>query len=161
LQIRIAGILLAIIAATFVAVTLASPALIASLVIPYTGEVTTPSPPPPPPPPPPPTVEVGVYWDIGCSDEVSSVDVGDVEVGSIENMTVYVRNEGDTDVTLSMRTENWTPPEASSYITLSWDYGGQSISPDEVVPVVLTLSVSDDVSGITSFSFDLVITGSS
>jgi len=64
-------------------------------------------------------------------------------------------------MTLSMRAENWSLPEASSYISLSWDYGGQSISPGEVVPVVLTLSVSDGISGITSFSFDLVITGSS
>jgi len=158
LRIWIVGIILAIIAATFVAVALASPALIASVVIPYTGEVTTPS--PPPPPPPPSTVEIGVYLDRECTSEVSAVDVGDVEVGSMENMTVYVRNEGDTAVTLSMGTENWSPPEASSYITLSWDYGGQSISPGEVVPVVLTLSVSEDVSGITSFSFDLVITGS-
>jgi len=63
-------------------------------------------------------------------------------------------------MTLSMRAENWSPPEASSYITLSWDYSGQSISPGEVVPVVLTLSVSGDISGITSFSLDWVIAGS-
>jgi len=92
LQIKIVGILLAIIAATFVAVALANPALIASVVIPYTGEVTTPS--PPPPPPPLPTVEIGVYSDIECTSELSSVDVGDVEVGSTENTTMYVRNEG-------------------------------------------------------------------
>jgi len=160
LGIRIVGIL-AIVAAAFVAVALVSPALISSVVIPYSGTVTTPSPPPPPPPPPP-TVAIGVYWDIECTSEVISVDVGDIEVGSTDTKTVYVRNEGDTAVTLSMGTENWSPPEASSYITLSWDYGGQSISPgDEPLPVVLTLSVSEDISGITNFNFDLVITGSS
>jgi len=162
LHIKIVGTILAIVAAIFIAVVIVSPALIASVVIPYAGTVTTPPPPPPPPPPTPtPTVEIGVYRDIGCTSEVSSVDVGDVEVGYTENTTVYVRNEGDTAVILSMRTENWSPPEASSYITLSWDYGGQSISPGDVVQVVLTLSVSDEVSGITSFSFDLIITGSS
>jgi len=160
LGIKIVGTILAIIATMFVAVTLVNPALIASVVIPYEGTVTTPSPPPPPPPPPPPTVEIGVYWDIECTSAVSSVDVGGIEVGSTDYKTVYVRNEGDTAVTLSMSTENWSPPEASSYITLSWDYGGQSISPGDVVPVVLTLSVSKDISGITSFGFDLVITGS-
>lgn len=53
---------------------------------------------------------------------------------------------------------NWNPKAASRYITLSWDYGGQSISPNNVVPVVLTLSVSKDISGITNFSFDIIIT---
>lgn len=155
--IRIVGAILAIVAAAFVAVALVSPALISSVVIPYAGTVTTPA---PSPPPPPPTVKIGVYWDIECTSAVSSVDVGGIEVGSTDYKTVYVRNEGDTAVTLSMSTENWSPPEASSYITLSWDYGGQSISPGDVVPVVLTLSVSEDISGITSFGFDLVITGS-
>jgi len=157
LRIRIVGAILVIVAAAFVAVALVSPALISSVVIPYAGTVTTPA---PSPPPPPPTVKIGVYWDIECTSEVISVDVGDIEVGSTDTKTVYVRNEGDTAVTLSMGTENWSPPEASGYITLSWDYGGQSISPGDVVPVVLTLSVSEDISGITSFSFDLVITGS-
>jgi len=49
---------------------------------------------------------------------------------------------------------------ASSYITLSWDYGGQSINPAGVIQVKLTLRISSIIMGITDFSFDIIITGS-
>jgi len=104
---------------------------------------------------------VGVYWDSGCGSPVSSI-VGSVEPGSSKDVVVYIRNEreGNSAVILYLETANWNPKAASRYITLSWDYGGQSISPGDVVPVVLTLSVSSDISGITNFNFDCVITGS-
>ena len=51
----------------------------------------------------------------------------------MKNVTVFVRSEGNTAITLSMNTTNWNPPNASDFITLSWDYGGQVIDPNEVV----------------------------
>lgn len=152
--IKSVGVIFAVLATIGVAVTLVGSTLIASVVIPYEGKVTTPS-----PPPPPSTVEIGTYWDSGCTSKFSSVNVGDVQAGSVTSTTVYVRNEGNTAVTLSMRTENLNPPEASNDITLSWDYDGQSVSPDQVIQVILTLSVSSQISGITNFNFDCVITG--
>jgi len=59
-----------------------------------------------------------------------------------------------------MYTSNWNPSNASDYMTLSWDYGGQSINPDEVVQVTFTLSVDASIDGITGFSFDITIVGS-
>jgi len=59
-----------------------------------------------------------------------------------------------------MYTENWYPSNAADYISLSWDYGGQLVNPDELIPVIFTLSISGSVEGITSFSFDIVIMGS-
>jgi len=119
LRIKIVSAILAVVTTITVVVTLVSPALIASVVIPYAGRVTTPS----PPPSPLPTVEIGVYWDSECTSEVSSVDVGSIEVGSTESTTVYVRNEGDAAVTLLMRTENWSPPEALVQWSLSPSWG--------------------------------------
>lgn len=105
-------------------------------------------------------IGVGVYWNSGCTDTVTSIDWGSVEPGAIENVTVYVRNEGSAPMTLSAETENWSPSTASSYMSLSWDYGGQIVDVDEAVQVTLTLSVSDTIEGITNFSFDIVINGS-
>ena len=105
-------------------------------------------------------VGVGVYWNGGCSNIVTSVDWGVVEPGATKNVNVYIKNEGSDPVTLSLATENWNPAAASSYMSLTWDYGGQVIVADGVVEVTLTLSVSDTIEGITSFSFDIVITGS-
>lgn len=104
-------------------------------------------------------IGVEVYSDGSCSDPVSSIGWGWVEPGTTKNVVVYIRNEGDAPVALSLGTENWSPPNASDYMNLNWDYGGQLIDVDCVVQVILSLAVSDSVEGITSFSFDIVITG--
>jgi len=102
-------------------------------------------------------VGVGVYWDSGCSQEVSLIEWGYLDPGETSSVTVYVRNEGNVAVALDMSTENWDPPEASSYITLSWDYSGQILEPGESIQVTLTLSISSDVQNVTEFDFDIVI----
>jgi hypothetical protein len=105
-------------------------------------------------------VGVGVYLDQACTNAVSSITWGTLDPGSNVNRTVYIRNEGNTAATLSIATSNWNPTSASSYMTLSWNYGGQTLSVNQVVQVRLTLSVSSSVTGITNFSFDITITAS-
>lgn len=105
-------------------------------------------------------IGVGVYWDNECTNPLSSIDWGMLEPGSNKNVTCYIRNDGNSASTLSMYTSNWNPSNASQYITLSWDYGGQAVNPSEVVQVTFTLSVSASIEGITNFSFDIVIVGS-
>lgn len=104
-------------------------------------------------------VGVGVYSDVSCTDEVSSIDWGDLQPGESKDATIYVKNEGSVTVTLSMTTENWTPAVASIYMTLSWNRESYVLSSGSVVQAVLTLSVSSSVSDITDFSFDIIITG--
>jgi hypothetical protein len=106
------------------------------------------------------TIGVGVYWDSGCTDRVASIDWGTLEPGSTKNVTCYIRNEGNSVSTLSMTTSNWRPSGASSYMRLTWDYGGEAINVDEVVQVTFTLSVDSGIEGITDFSFDITIVGS-
>jgi hypothetical protein len=103
---------------------------------------------------------VGVYWDSGCSQTVSSIDWGSAEPGAVKNVTVYIRNEGNAPITLSLQTANWNPADATDYISLSWNYGGQTIDPNQVLAVTLSLSISSNIQGITSFSFDIVVVGS-
>ena len=105
-------------------------------------------------------VGVGVYWDYACTGSVSSINWTVLEPGSSKDATCYIRNEGNSASTLSMSTSNWNPSNAPDYMSLIWDYGGQSIDADEVVQVTFTLSVSASIEGITSFSFDITITGS-
>jgi hypothetical protein len=81
-----------------------------------------------------------------------------LDPGSNKTVTVYVRNEGNSAATLSRATQNWNPSTASSYMTLTWNYAGQTLSVNQVLQIRLTLAVSSAVSGITSFSFDIVIT---
>ncbi|MDH5481719.1 MAG: hypothetical protein OEY22_02405 [Candidatus Bathyarchaeota archaeon] len=105
-------------------------------------------------------VGVGVFWNSNCTNPVSFIDWGMVEPGSMNNATVYVRNEGNVAASISLATENWNPSNASDYLTLSWNYDGRQLNPREVVQTALILSVSSSVHGIESFSFDIIISSS-
>lgn len=106
-------------------------------------------------------IGVGVFWDANSTSEVSSINWGIIEPDSSENVTVYIRNEGNSAVNLTMYVSNWNPSNASNYMVLSWDYAGQVIDAGEVLQVTFNLAVSTEIQGITSFSFDIVIVGSS
>jgi hypothetical protein len=101
---------------------------------------------------------VGIYWDQECTNRTLSLDWGLIEPGTNTTMIVYVKNEGDSAVSLWMATTNWKPSVSLGYMTLSWTYSGGIISANEVIPIDLILNVSPTVSGITDFSFDTVIT---
>ena len=103
-------------------------------------------------------VGVGIYWAQGCTNRTLSLDWGRIEAGSDNTLAVYIKNEGDSAVSLWLATSNWIPSVASGYMTLIWNYSGRILSPDEVIPVELILNVAPTVSGITNFSFDIVIT---
>jgi len=101
-----------------------------------------------------------IYWTQQANDKVSSVDWGTLEPGSNKSVTIYIRNEGKKPVNLNFYTSGWNPSEAGDYLSLNWDYEGQSVSAGEIVQVTLTLSISPSVKGIGTFSFDITITGS-
>ena len=105
------------------------------------------------------TFGVGVYWDNGCSNAVFYIDWGLVEPGLASDVTFYVRNEGNYPVALFLGAENWHPENASSYLSLSWDYAGEVIGPGESVRVTLSLVASADIESITDFSFDVILSG--
>jgi len=104
------------------------------------------------------TIGINAYLDSGCTQPVSSIDWGSLSPGSTKNFVIYLKNEGNVDITFSISTENWSPASASNYISLSWSSYGVVISPGQVAEVTLTLQVSDSISGVTEFSFDIVIT---
>jgi uncharacterized repeat protein (TIGR01451 family) len=104
-------------------------------------------------------VGVGVYSDSGCTTALTAISWGTVNPGDVKTYTVYVKNTGNVPVKLNMTVSNWNPSSASSYITLTWNQEKSTLTAGQVVPAVLTLSVSSSVSGVTSFSFDITITG--
>lgn len=103
------------------------------------------------------SINVGVYSDQACTTPVVSVNWGLLEPGATANHTVYIRNEGDSTATLVMSLSNWNPSTVSSYIDLNWDYAGQALNINQDMQVRFTLSVLENIQGITDFSFDLTI----
>lgn len=104
-------------------------------------------------------VNVDVYWDSGCTNVTSAVYWGVLSPGSSKNVTLYVKNGGNVAVNLSLAAQDWSPTDAPDYMDLSWDREGQMVDSGSVVSATLTLSVSSSISGITDFSFDIVVTG--
>jgi hypothetical protein len=104
-------------------------------------------------------IGIGAYWDEACTRSVDALDWGFLAAGAQKSFTVYVSNEGALPMTLSLSTSNWNPEAASNYLTLTWDYNGQTVNADTTIPVTITLTVSEIVTGVDIFNFDVIAEG--
>jgi len=104
-------------------------------------------------------VNVGVYSDSGCTQNCTSIDWGTIAPGNSSTRTIYIKNIGTIPMTLSMTTGSWVPSNANTYISLSWNRGGTVLSAGQSISATLTLSASSSAGNITSFSFNMTITG--
>jgi hypothetical protein len=139
------GAVIALIAiATFLTVTTAG-LLSVNQAIPSSGTVTA--------------VNVGVYSNSACTQNLTSINWGTISPNSSSTKTIYVKNTGNTQLTLSMTKINWNPANANGPITLTWNKEGTTLNAGQVTTATLTLSVSESISGITDFNVDIVITG--
>ena len=105
------------------------------------------------------SVNVGVYTDSGCTQNCTTLDWGTIAPGNSVTRTVYVKNTGTIPVTLSMTTGNWAPANANTYLTLTWNRGGAVLAAGSSISATLTLSATSSAGNITTFSFNVVITG--
>jgi hypothetical protein len=137
------GTVLAIALMGLIASTLG--ALVATRTISNSGSITT--------------VGVGLYSDSGCTNVLSSISWGTLNPGDVKTYTMYVKDTGTVPVTLNMTVGNWNPTSASTYMSLTWNQEKYVLPAGQVVQAVLTLSVSSSISSVTSFSFDITITG--
>lgn len=103
---------------------------------------------------------IGIYTNVECTTPLTSLSWGTLEPGTNQNIDFYIKNEATSPTTLSLLTSNWAPSAATDYLTLTWDYDNQPISSGSSVLVTLTLAVDEGITGITSFSFDVTIIGS-
>lgn len=104
-------------------------------------------------------VNVGVYEDSACTQTLTSIDWGTISPGNSVTRTVYVKNTGNTPITLSMTKTGWNPAGADGPITVTWNKEGTALSAGQSTAATLTLTVSSGISGITTFSVNIVITG--
>lgn len=102
---------------------------------------------------------IGIYWDKSCSQEVSSINWGVLSLGETKKFTVYVRNEGNETFLLVLNATNWSPFNASRYLSFSWSSEYKRIQANAVVKVTLYLFVSPYTTGISNFRFDINFEG--
>jgi hypothetical protein len=107
------------------------------------------------------TADLGVYSDSGCTTALTSLAWGTLQPRGSQTRDCYIKNEGDVALILSLQTSSWSPAAAESYLDLSWNYNGSPIAAGEVVHVTFTLSVDAGIEGVSTFSFDVTIVGTS
>ena len=105
------------------------------------------------------TANLGVYSDSACTTKLTSIDWGTISPSSSISKTVYVKNLGTTPLTIAMSETNWNPTIADGPITLTWNRESTILAANQVSTATLTLAIASSISGITSFSTNIVITG--
>ena len=100
---------------------------------------------------------IGVYQNSQTTTPLTSLDWGTLEPGQNQTITTYIKNEGNTPITLTLQTSNWNPTSAQDYLTLTWNYSDQPINPDQTQQITITIQVNPNTTGITNFSFDITI----
>jgi hypothetical protein len=102
-------------------------------------------------------VGLEVYGDPACTVPLLSVDWGLLSPGETKSVTCYLKSTSNVNASLLLSLAGWVPKEAEEFITLVWDQEGTVITPDTVLPAEFTLHVDSAVHGISSFSFDVII----
>jgi hypothetical protein len=62
-------------------------------------------------------------------------------------------------MSLNIATSSWSPAGAASYITVTWNREGTSLSAGQSTAATLTLTVSSGITGVTTFSNTITISG--
>jgi len=104
-------------------------------------------------------IGIEVYADEALTTILTEIAWGTLDPGETKSFDAWVKNIGNDAQKLVLWTENWNPAAAFDSITLTWNYDGSWIPAEASIPVVFTLSVDANVTGVTSFSFDIWVKG--
>jgi len=99
------------------------------------------------------SVPIGVYWDESCTTPVESINWGNLTVGGMETLTMYVENFGNESFFLTVQMMNWVAGNTSNVASFSCEE--PLIGPGQVAEVDPTLTIFPNASGVSSFSFDV------
>ena len=92
------------------------------------------------------TIEVEAFSDAGCQHKKDALEWAEIEPGESISTSVYIKSVSNFNVMLTLNLTDWSPPEISDYLTLTWDYKGTRLDPGEVILINLNVSApsSDD-----------------
>jgi len=105
------------------------------------------------------TVNVGVFSDSQCTQPLSTINWGSVSPGSTVSRTVFVKNTGGLPLTLSMSTSSWNPVAAGDFMAITWNSENAVLIAGDSVSAELVLTVDSDITEVTAFSVNIIISG--
>ena len=145
LVIALTIVALALAAATFASINISSQN-VSSQNVSSSGTITT-------------SPNVSVYRERGCTTSITSIDWGILAAGGNATQTFYVKNTGTGTLKLGLATSNWNPAAAGPYITASWNRQGTLLSAGQSVAATITLTASSNITGVSTFSNTITISG--
>jgi hypothetical protein len=108
------------------------------------------------------TVGCAVYYDSTGTTPLTAIDWGTLPPNSVVNVTMYVKNTGNTPVNYTIATSNFSPPAVATYITVTADMKNIiNAAPNTIIPIIITENISPATTGITNYSYQLVLTATS
>ena len=105
-------------------------------------------------------VNLGIYSDSGCTTTLSTISWGTVTSGTQATRTIYVKNTGTISENLTMAANTWVPSNANTYLTVTWSPTLSTLAAGASTPATLTLNALASAGNLTTFSCNIVITGS-
>jgi hypothetical protein len=103
--------------------------------------------------------DIGIYSDAACTLIISALAWGNLEPSSVTTKQFYVKNLGNVPMVLSSATSAWVPTNAATYIHPTWDKEATVLAVGASALSIVTLRVDATVTGITTFSSSMTITG--
>jgi hypothetical protein len=104
-------------------------------------------------------IGVEIYAEQSLTTVLIEVSWGTLDPGGAKTVDVWIKNTGTDPQKLVLWTENWNPTAAQNSIALAWNYMDQWIPANASIPVTFTLTVDSNITGVTSFSFDIWVKG--
>jgi hypothetical protein len=105
------------------------------------------------------TINVGLYTDPTATNVCTNIEWGTINPGSNVTQTIYVKNTGNTPEILRLTTSGWNPSNATSTLTLTWNKEGSTLLAGSIVQATLTLTVASNTGTLSTFSFNIIISG--
>lgn len=112
------------------------------------------------------TLNILICEDENCTIELTSINWGAMSPGESKNKTVYIKNNGNIDVTVHIKAGDWEfkdcngtalPVDYAQYFNLTWNIEGLTIRRGETVMAVVTLTVSPFIHTVASFAFTIYV----
>jgi hypothetical protein len=92
----------------------------------------------------------------GNSDPITSLNWDIIQPGIAVTKIMYLKNLNNKTINVVLNCTNWVPEGILKYITVFYNKK-VILSPNSITPYQITLIVSDDITGISDFSFDVLI----
>jgi hypothetical protein len=105
------------------------------------------------------TINLGIYTDSACTKAKTTLNFGTLNPGSTTTQTIYIKNTGNVAETLKMTTNNWTPTNAPTSLTLTWNRQNTVLKAGQSIQATLTLKAASNTGTIKNFSLNVVFSG--